>query len=136
VHELVHRGQQQLARALVEALEELEAAQLELGDDELARGLALGHRLREVALDLVLHLVEHLVEVRCPARHHVAVLLDIGTHRFPGTVLDELADVVLDEPLFGVVELSVHVPEGHQVVDDGVHFLLGDERIFAEVHHG
>ena len=136
VDQLVDRGQQLLLVIVIEALEDLVAAELELGVDELLDVLTIGHRLGEQILDAAIHLLEHLVEVAHELVDHVVTGLGVGIrHRELGAGRDELADVDPHERLLGEVELAIDVPERRQVEDDRVHLLLGDLWIGAEGEH-
>ena len=137
VDQLVDRREQLVLVVAVEALEDLVAAQLELGVDELLDVLAVGDGL-----------VEQLL-ARCgrPARTprgSALVNLLITSSRVFGSASgiavlrargDQLADVDPDERLLGEVELAIDVPERGQVEDDRVHLLLGDVGIRAEREH-
>jgi hypothetical protein len=118
----------------IEALEQLEAPQLELGQDELLVGLALRNGLREMPLHQTVEVVEHPVEVLRPfARLGLA-------HRFvvqqrKHAVIDQLADVRPDKLLLDRVEARVDVAKSHHAGDDGLHLVLGDVGVGAEIHH-
>ncbi len=135
VHQLVDHAEELGAVLLVEAAEELEAAELELGLEEARRVLALGDALGEVRLDLVVDEIDLLVEVLHPAIDHVTALLRAFAQGIPGALLDELLHVPADEELLRRVEVAVDVPERRQVIDDGVHLAVGDARVLTEADH-
>ena len=64
VDELIHRLHELLLVVLVETLEDLEAAKLELGVNERVLGLAFSHCLREEVLHLKVDCLEHFQKVR------------------------------------------------------------------------
>jgi hypothetical protein len=134
MHQLVDGRQQGAPVVLVELAEDLEAAQLQLGQHELPRILPVRHGLGEVRLDPRVHLVEHLVEVLGPAPHHIlphGLVVEGGA----GPVVDQLVDVSPDKFLLGAIKITVDVPERGQIKDDRVHLVFGGLRIRAERQH-
>ena len=78
----------------IEALEDLEAAQLELRVDELLDVLAVGDGLVEQPLHAAIDLLEHLVEVRRELVDDLVAGLVVGVgQRQLRARGDELADV-------------------------------------------
>ena len=93
-------------------------------------------RLREELLHVLVDALEHLVEVPRVLGDDVVddVLGGIG-HGIARAMLDQLPDDLFDEPLLLGVEVTVDVPERHEVKNYRVHLVLGALRVRAERDH-
>src|SRR5262249_39395777 len=116
----------------IEAAEDREAAELELGVDEAGLVLAAGDDLVEERPDLVVDALEDLVVVRGQLGGELDARGGVGEAALLDAHLDQLADVVQDEDLLGQVEVAVDVAERLQVDDDGAHLLLGALAVLRE----
>jgi hypothetical protein len=134
--EVVHGLDEHLLVGVVELLEELEAAQLELRVDEGVLVFVLGHGLGEELAHVPVDALEDLVEVLGELAHQLQPQRLVGLgHAARDAHLHQLADVLADEVLFGAVEVPVDIAERGQVEDDRLHLALGDFRIRAEREH-
>ena len=127
-HELAPPGR-------VEALEELEAPELELRGDELVGVLPLGDGLGEVRPHLRGHAVGHLVEVRRPLLHDGVAQAGVVGEGGVGAAHHQLRDVVSHVLALALVEVPVEVTDRGQVPDDRLHLLLGGARVITEGEH-
>ena len=136
VDEAVDDGEQGLAVLVGKAGEQLEAAQLELGEDEALRVLAVGDGLGEQALDVVVDLLEALDVVLVLGLD--ALEADLGLEGALGVDAggDHLAQEGPDEGFFAEVELAVDVSAGRQIEDHRLDLLLGDGGIGVQMDRG
>ncbi|MCZ7679588.1 MAG: hypothetical protein M5U28_12835 [Sandaracinaceae bacterium] len=135
--ELVDALEDGLLVRAIEALEELEAALLELRVDEGVAVLVLRERLVEELAHVRVDVLQLLAEVSGEARHEIAPHVgDRTRHAGVDAVLHELRDGALDELLLRRVEVAVDVAERREREDEGFHLPLGDRRVLAEGQHG
>jgi hypothetical protein len=135
--QLVDGVHQLLLVVTVEVLEDLEAADLELGLHHLGDFLVARHRLGVHVRNLLVGGIEHAEET-AGVGFAQALARRRGQVGRPGfdPVLDQAAYIVADEFLFLAVEVAVDVAEGRQVKDDRMHLLFGHQGIIAEAQHG
>ena len=135
VHELLDHREHGGAVAIVELLEQLEAAQLEPRVDELGGALPLRHALGEVGPDVVIHAGDGVVEVRPPPRDDGGLRGGVGGEGLRRALGDERVDRVADEAPLGVVDVAVDVRERDEDEEDRAHLALGGGRIGVEHNH-
>ena len=133
--ELVDDLEQVAAALRVEVLEHLEAAQLELGEDEALRVLAVGDRLGHQVADLAVDLLEALDVVLVLVLDPLEAQLGVEGAAGVDPRGDEVAEEGPDEGLLADVELRVDVPQRGEVEDQGLDLLLGDGGIGVELDH-
>jgi hypothetical protein len=120
---------------LVETLENLEAAQLQLGVHERVLSFTLGNGFGEEILHLMVDCLEHLKEMRCVLLGELGGKRSIGDVRSRHSMSDQLADVISDEGFFRFVKVPIDVSESGHVEDDRAHLFLCRRPIRTESQH-